>query len=222
MTHQTDALEAALPELAGARGVPPWVAIRDLGPRHVPRVLAHLLALNERDRLLRFGQVATDDQIRGYVAHIDFGRDEMFGIFGRRLQLLALAHLAFDPAADGPGTEVEFGVSVLERARGRGYGGRLFDHAVTHARNRGAHTLVLHISRDNPAMLGIVRRAGAELAFDGSEAVAQLPLPRTTLVSQIEERVGHRVAEIDYCFKMHALRLDRLRPGRLPEPANGD
>jgi len=222
MTYQTDALEAALPDIVGARAVQPWVAIRGLGPRHAPRVLAHLLALNERDRLLRFGQVATDDQIRGYVARIDFGRDELFGIFGRRLQLLALAHLAFDPAADRPGTLVEFGVSVLERARGRGYGGRLFDHAVTHARNRGADTMVLHISRDNPAMLGIVRRAGAELAFDGSEAVAQLPLPRTTLGSRIEELVDHRAAEIDYCFKLHALTLDRLRPGRRPGPANGD
>jgi ribosomal protein S18 acetylase RimI-like enzyme len=222
MTHQTEVLEAALPASITTRPARAWVAIRRLGLRHAPRVLAHLLALNERDRLLRFGQAATDDQIRGYVGRIDFGRDELFGIFGRRLQLLAMAHLALDPAADGPGTVVEFGVSVLERARGRGYGGRLFDHAVTHARNRGADTMILHISRDNPAMLGIVSRAGAELAVDGDEAVAQLPLPRTTLGSQIEELVGHRAAEIDYCFKMHALRLDRLRPGRPTGPANGD
>ena len=66
-----------------------------------------------------------------YVEHLDFERDLVFGVFNRRLQLLAMAHLAFEPPADPPAAAVEFGVSVLERARGRGYGARLFDHAVT-------------------------------------------------------------------------------------------
>ena len=218
MTQQTESLDAALPTGLTPRTPWNWVAIRDLGPRHAPRMLAHLLALNDRERILRFGQLASDDQIRGYVEHVDFERDLLFGIFDRRLRLLALAHLAFEPATDEPDTVVEFGVSVLERARGRGYGGRLFDHTVTHARNRGARTMMIHIARDNSAMLAIVRRAGAELAFDGDEAVAQLRLPRNTLGSQIDELVGHRAAEVDYCLKLRALWLDRLRPGRLSRP----
>ena len=36
----------------------------------------------------------------------------------------------------------EFGVSVLKAARGRGYGARLFDRAVMHARNEGRDTYV--------------------------------------------------------------------------------
>lgn len=220
MTRQTETLEAALPRAVGARVTGAWVPIRNLSPQHRPRISDHLLALNERDRLLRFGMLATDEQIRGYVDHIDFERDLVFGIFDRRLEVLAMAHLAFEPAGDQPGTVVEFGVSVSERARGRGYGARLFDHAVTHARNRGAKTMMIHIARDNTAMLGIVRRAGADVQFDGSEAVARLLLPQDTLSSQIEELVGHQAAEMDYRIKMQVLRLDRLRPPCLRQLAD--
>ena len=216
MTTQTDLLEAALPKGTGARASRTWVAIRNLGPQHRGRILTHLLALNEKDRLLRFGQVATDEQIRTYAEHLDFERDLVFGVFSRRLQLLAMAHLAFEPSTDPPAAAVEFGVSVLERARGRGYGAQLFDHAVTHARNRGARDMLIYIARENSAMLAIVRRAGASMRFDGAEVTARLPLPSDTLASQLEELVGHQAAEIDYRMKMHVLRLDRLWPGGLP------
>ena len=88
-----------------------------------------------------------------------------------------------------------------------------------HARNRGVGTMVIHTARDNSAMLGIVRRAGAVLDFDGTEVLATLPLPADTLGTQIEALLGHRAAEFDYQIKLHVLRLDRLLPawaGGLP------
>ena len=81
-----------------ARATPPseplfsWVPIRSLAPRHRQRILTHLLALDRSDRYLRFGHPATDVQIEKYVASLDFERDEVFGIFNRRLQLIAVAH----------------------------------------------------------------------------------------------------------------------------------
>src|SRR3954471_11750952 len=71
-----------------------WVPIRSLSARHRPRILAHLLALDTNDRYLRFGYAAGDDQIRRYVERIAFECDEIFGVFNRRLELIALAHLA--------------------------------------------------------------------------------------------------------------------------------
>jgi ribosomal protein S18 acetylase RimI-like enzyme len=188
------------------------VPIRNLGARHRPRIVEHLLGLDAQDRLLRFGHVASDDRIRSYAAQLDFERDEVFGVFDRRLQLVAMAHLAFDPATSQAGDSAEFGVSVVPRLRGRGLGAHLFDHAVTHARNRGIRTMHIHLARDNAAMLGIVRRAGASLSFEGPDAVAELPLPADTLGSQIEELLGHQAAEFDYRFKLQVLRLDALRP----------
>src|SRR4051812_10985560 len=92
-----------------------WVPIRTLGPRHRGRILEHLRALDERSRYLRFGYIASDEQLARYVDAIDFDRDEVFGIFNRRLDLIATAHLAhdFSPNADGRPAMSEFGVSVL-------------------------------------------------------------------------------------------------------------
>ena len=61
------------------------VPIRSIGPRHTERIAAHLLALEPRDRYLRFGYSANDEQIRRYVEGLDFERQ----IFGA-LKLLAM------------------------------------------------------------------------------------------------------------------------------------
>src|SRR5215212_9158402 len=67
-----------------------WIPIRSLAPRHRERIAGHLLALDEHARYLRFGYPATDAQIAKYVDTLDFERDEIFGIFNRRLELLAM------------------------------------------------------------------------------------------------------------------------------------
>ena len=48
-----------------------------------------------------------------YVERLDFNRDEVLGIFDRRLRLLAMAHLAYarDECGDASSC-AEFGVSV--------------------------------------------------------------------------------------------------------------
>jgi RimJ/RimL family protein N-acetyltransferase len=179
-----------------------WVPIRSLAERHRPRILAHLLALPEADRYLRFGYAASDAQVARYTDLIDFAHDEVFGIFNRRLALIAQAHLAALPN----GREAEFGVSVLPQARGRGYGARLFDRAVLHARNHDIDTLVIHALSENTAMLRIVRRAGATIERDGGETQARLKLPPDTLQSHLDQWVEGGAAEIDYRLKVQALR----------------
>jgi GNAT superfamily N-acetyltransferase len=212
MTQQNDALEAALPLDTTPRPVGPWpwVPIRRLGPRHRVRVVEHLLALSDADRVLRFGHLASDERIRHYAEQLDFERDELFGIFDRRLRLIALAHLALDASKASADSIAEFGVSVLARQRGRHRGSQLFEHSIMHARNRGVGTMVIHLARDNAAMLGIVRRAGAAVRFEGADLLAQIPLPADTLGSQIAELLGHQAAELDYRLKARVLRLDVL------------
>ncbi len=186
-----------------------WIPIRSLSERHRARIALHILSLRESDRYLRFGYPATDEQVQRYVESIDFDRDEVFGVFNRKLELIAMAHLAYLPVPkepDAPAT-AEFGVSVIDRARGRGYGARLFEHAVLHARNRGCERLFIHALSENAAMLKIARNAGATVERDGPEAEAWLKLPPDSISSQVGELVGHQVAEFDYQLKLHAQRL---------------
>ena len=185
-----------------------WIPIRSLAERHRARILSHLMALNESDRYLRFGYSATDEQVRHYVERIDFARDEVFGIFNRKLELIALAHLAYLPGAADGMASAEFGVSVDQKARGRGYGSRLFDHAVLHARNRGVDTLVIHALSENRVMLRIARNAGATVHRQGAEAEAVLKLPPEDLNSRMEQLMEDGAAEIDYQLKVQARRMD--------------
>ena len=210
-TNPPDSASAA-PSALSAAPTWTWVPIRSLGPRHRERITAHLLALGVSDRYLRFGYAATDAQISKYVDMLDFEQDEVFGIFSRRLELIAMAHLAHSVVAAGNnGTAVsEFGVSVLPQARNRGFGRRLFEHAMLHARNRGVETLLIHALSENVAMLKIARNAGATVVREGSESDAWLRLPPDTLASHVGELVEHQAAELDYRLKLHARQVGDL------------
>ncbi|KQW52364.1 GCN5 family acetyltransferase [Pelomonas sp. Root662] len=204
--------ETASP-LAGARAalerLSTWVPIRSLARRHRRRIIDHLLALEAQDRYLRFGYPASDEQIRKYALSIDFGRDEVLGIFNRRLQLIAMAHLAFgQPVAGEPDrTMAEFGVSVLPQSRSRGLGRRLFEAAALHARNRGIDTLFIHALSENRPMLRIATAAGAIVERDGGESAAWLRLPPNTVGSQVEQALNRHLGELDFQFKRQAQTL---------------
>ena len=188
----------AMPRRATVR-----VPIRSIGPRHGERIRTHLLALGPHDRYLRFGYAANDEQIRRYVESLDFERDEIFGIFNRKLQLIAMAHLALstDPKLKSC---AEFGVSVLAHARGRGYGARLFERAEIHARNEGVDMMFIHALSENTAMLNIARKAGARIQRDGSESEAYLQLQPADLDSRVTELLEEQLAQNDYRLKVQA------------------
>ena len=188
---------------APAATVATAVPIRPIDPSQREQIAGHLLALDPHDRYLRFGYSASDEQIRRYVAQLDFKRDELFGIFNRKLELIALAHLAFsvDPQCQSC---AEFGVSVAKGARGKRFGSALFERAVTHARNEGVTMLFIHALSENTAMLRIARAAGAVIERDGSESEAHLFLPPANFDSRVTELLSDHVARTDYHLKAQA------------------
>ncbi|OIP22122.1 MAG: GNAT family N-acetyltransferase [Comamonadaceae bacterium CG2_30_60_41] len=179
------------------------VPIRSLGVNHRSRIGQHLKALNAHDRYFRFGFPANDEQIQHYVDHLNFDRDEIFGIYNRHLQLIAMAHLAYSNSVHKDAS-AEFGVSVLEHVRGRGYGARLFDRAMMHARNEGVRSMYVHVLSENAAMLKIARNAGAKVERDGSESEGRLILPPATLDSRVSELVEEQMAQANYQIKAQA------------------
>jgi GNAT superfamily N-acetyltransferase len=182
------------------------VPIRSLGANHRARIARHLTALEPKDRYLRFGFMANDTQIQRYADSLNFERDEIFGIYNRRIELLAMAHLAFSADSELNAC-AEFGVSVLSSARGRGYGGRLFDRAAMHARNEGVSRMFIHALSENTTMLKIARNAGASVTRDGSESEAHLLLLPATLDSRLTELVQENLALTDYRFKVQAKQI---------------
>lgn len=179
------------------------VPIREIGPRYREQIARHLLALEPRDRYLRFGFAANDRQIRQYVDGLDFERDRMFGIFNRKLELIAMTHLAYPADLTSAGF-AEFGVSVSHHVRGRGYGSRLFERAAIHAVNDGVKTLYIHALSENTAMLRIARNAGAVIERAGSESEAHVKLPEASFRSRLDELVSDQFAQVDYLLKSEA------------------
>ena len=196
-------------DLQGWEGAPPFasraspvlVPIRSLGANHRERIASHLKALDPHDRYLRFGFAAHNEQIQRYADSLNFERDDIFGIYNRRLELVAMAHLAFS-ADSNLAACAEFGVSVLQSVRGRGYGARLFDRAAMHARNEGVSRMFIHALSENTAMLKIARNAGARVERDGSESAAHLLLPPATLDTRLTELVAEQLAQADYRIKV--------------------
>ena len=183
------------------RRSPVLVPIRSLGVNHRERIARHLMALDAHDRYLRFGFSAKDEPIQRYADSLNFDRDEIFGIYNRRLELIAMAHLAFsaDSSLDAC---AEFGVSVLKSARGRGYGARLFDRAAMHARNEGVSRMFIHALSENTTMLRIALNAGAKVERDGADSEAHLHLLPATFDTRWTELVAEQVAQTDYRIKV--------------------
>jgi GNAT superfamily N-acetyltransferase len=183
-----------------------FVRISSLRPEDKPQIAQHLLSLPERDRYLRFGYFATDSNINAYVTGLNFVRDHLFGIYDRKANLVAVAHVAHisepnhAPLSFGLGSShrAEFGVSVLPAQRGKGYGGRLFNRAVTYARNQGVSHFYIHALTENAQMLRIAKNRGATLVSDGSETEAHLLLPKADLDSRMSELVAEHFGSVDY------------------------
>lgn len=203
ITSPWKASQQWLRKASAKRTVPALVPIRELSERHRGRIRAHLLKLDESDRYLRFGYAANDEQVVRYADNLNFARDDIFGIFNRRLELIAMAHLAYTDLAQHSNC-AEFGVSVLKTARGLGLGTRLFARAVLHSRNKGVEMMFIHALSENTPMLKIARNAGARVQRDGSESEAYLKLPSAGLNTQVSELWDNQVAEVDYQFKKQA------------------
>jgi GNAT superfamily N-acetyltransferase len=212
-TIQTTA-RSALAQLAEAVDRAPLVKELDASAR--PALIAHLLALSDEDRRLRFGATIGDDAIASYVEHIDFGRDIAFAVFGSDLEIVGAAHVAL--ADEQSVRSAELGVSVLQESRGQGIGGALLGRAVTHARNAGVETLFMHCLTENRTMMHLARKAGMAIQSAGPETDAHLLLPPADAASHLQEALAEQLAIFDMRVKKQVLAIKAwLRA--LPEAA---
>ncbi|QBP53100.1 GNAT family N-acetyltransferase [Burkholderia pseudomallei] len=201
-------------ESVGIAGPAP-VLVRELASGDRQQLLTHFLALGEEDRLLRFGQAVPDHVIENYVRTMDFGRDTVFGVFDHALELIGVGHLAYLPA-EGDKRTAEFGVSVLERARGQGVGTKLFERAAIRSRNTHVTTLYMHCLSRNATMMHIAKKSGMRIEYAYGEADAYLSLPPADHSTIIAEMMQEQAAVFDYALKRQARRATQIFESLLP------
>lgn len=194
------------------------VLVRELTAGDRDQLLAHFLALEADDRLLRFGQAAPDHVIENYVRSIDFARDKVFGVFDHRLELVGVGHLAYLPA-DGEQRTAELGVSVLESSRGVGVGSKLFERAAIHSRNTRITTLYMYCLSRNTTMMHIAKKAGMKIEYAYGSADAYLTLKPADQASIIAEMLQEQAAVFDYAIKRHARNTANIIEAMMPDDA---
>lgn len=204
------------------------IRVKELSERDRRRLLMHFLALEDSDRLLRFGSVLPDVLVTRYVQRLDFNRDAVFGVFDAELALAGVGHLAFVPcdtkpvAAEATGKErvAELGVSVASAARGKGVGSKLFERAAIHCRNEDIDTLTMHCLASNQTMTHIARKAGMEISRTHGEADAYLKLVPANPASMLQEAIDEQVASLDYAIRSNTRAAARWL-ARLPAHVHG-
>lgn len=194
------------------------VLVRELTAADRDRLLAHFIALDDEDRLLRFGQAASDQVIENYVRTIDFTRDAVFGVFDAGLELVGVGHLAYLPP-DGDHRTAEFGVSVLEHARGLGIGSKLFERAAMRSRNAHVSTLFMYCLSRNITMMHIANKAGMRIEYVKESADCYLTLPPADQTSIIAEMLHEQAAVFDYALKHQTRRTAQIIEAMLPSDA---
>jgi RimJ/RimL family protein N-acetyltransferase len=173
----------------------------ELDDTHRAAVQKHFLALEDDDRHLRFGSPTSDAVIERYVAHLDFSRDALFGVFNDALDLVGIAHLAYLPTTMDSPRSAEFGVSVLHDSRHRGLGAALLARAAVHARNTHIDTLFVHCLANNKAMMHLAQKLGMRVEFAYGDADAYLILPPANAQSILHEASQEHMADLDYALK---------------------
>ncbi len=160
-----------------------------------PKLKTHFLALPPEDVYLRFGLAQNSAAIIDYVEHIDFERDAVFGVYGDKLELIGVAHLA--PQGEG----AEMGISVLRGQRGRGVGTAIFSRAIEHARNLNLNNIFVHFLAENLVIRRLVRKLGLISVMRGSDSAASMALPPGNAGTVWNEWVDDCIALYDYSLK---------------------
>jgi RimJ/RimL family protein N-acetyltransferase len=194
---------------------PAPVLVRELASTDREQLLTHFLTLDDDDRLLRFGQIVPDHVIDNYVRTIDFSRDTVFGVFDHQLELIGVGHLAYLPA-EGDKRTAEFGVSVLESARGNGVGSKLFERAAIRSRNTQVTMLYMHCLSRNATMMHIAKKSGMRIEYAYGEADAYLSLPPADHSTILAEMMQEQAAVFDYALKRQARRATQIFESLLP------
>ena len=173
------------------------VRVKELSERDRRRLLMHLLALDDDDRLLRFGTVLPDLLITKYVQMLNFARDTVFGVYDNKFKLVGFGHLAFAPREALPQVS---DATIKERVAEFGPFAQLLWHDTGLATE--AKKLVLLPLDVYPVMLEpeLVAASAEPTARNEAETVADLRdlatrLPGLTEVAESADILGNAVEE---------------------------
>lgn len=130
------------------------------------RIIDHLTLLGDDDRYMRFGYLATNQQIMNYVKS-SFKDDTSYWMLGE-LGGKVIATLHMSVQSD----YAEFGLTVSKEYRGKGKGKSLFAQAYEKCRELKLKSIHLNCLRQNKAMQNIAVSFRLTIKHNGSDSTA--------------------------------------------------
>ncbi|HTT40957.1 MAG TPA: GNAT family N-acetyltransferase [Burkholderiales bacterium] len=177
--------------------------IRELVEAERGKVAAFLLALDERNRCLRFCRPMTDEAIRSHVERINWDEAIVLGAFDQEANLVGLIELREQ------GASADLAVTVAPDHRRNGIGHGLMDRALFKARVLGKERVTLTCQADNKPMRRLAQRVGlvsqsesgvedsprAPAAREGAAADAARPVASVTYTAALYARTWENVLQ---------------------------
>ena len=186
--------------------------IRELVEAERGKVAAFLLALDERNRCLRFCRAMTDDAIRGHVERMNWDEVVVLGAFDPEANLVGLIELS------DHGSSADIAVAVAPEHRRNGIGHALMDRGLFKARVLGKERVSLTCLADNKPMRRLAQRVGLVSQTEAGEL--QGPPARQAAAPQnaAADAVWESAASMTYTAALYARTWENVLQKLLSTP----
>jgi GNAT superfamily N-acetyltransferase len=174
---------------------------RKLFPSEAGKYCDHLLRLDAEDRYLRFSTMMTDENIRRYVAKINWDEAVVVGFFD-----CGELHGACEARISGVNgsRRAELAFSVEKEFQGHGIGRSLMRRVLTVVQNRGIQLCDILCLFENRRMRHLGSHYARQVTVDHGEVEMTIELDQPTQISWFLEAV-------DFGEGMITTLLDRLQ-----------
>jgi acetyltransferase len=146
------------------------IFVRPIKPEDAPLLVELFHTLSKKSVYYRFlsPMKSLTPRMLAYFTQIDYDRDMALVAFDQthpRERMLGVARIMSHP----DDKRAEIAVAVGDPWQGKGVGAVLMERLMTIAKERGKETLLGHVLGENTHMLGLVRKLGFTVSWDGED-----------------------------------------------------
>ena len=171
--------------------------IYKLQPHEFDRYKAHLLALDEESKYMRFGFHVRNETIEELCAkwQADFSNHKIFVIENDNLEVIGVAHVSLEDETP------ELAFSVLKEYQKQGMGDALMKRAVEYCQNKGIKQGYMVCLASNDKIKGLARKNGILVNSEDGDSYGDITIPAPTPISYWHEYFENTVGTIDHVGK---------------------
>jgi GNAT superfamily N-acetyltransferase len=170
--------------------------VRRLLVAEYPKYRAHLKALDEDSKLLRFGYNVSDEGIDKMCDGVEADplHHILFCIENAQLEIVAVGHVATRG-------EMELAFSVFSEYRGQGMGNKLMKRCIQYCRTHGILKGCMVCLSSNAVIKHLCIKNDIKIHTEYGETLANITLDHPDFTTYVGEATASNLAVMDYMSK---------------------